>query len=171
MCGAERRSSAARAVHTHKSVMRLTLMCQWLQARFLQLGVDVQTALRAALWNTPLRDGAEAGSSSALGAISALEGSLRMAAETVSGCTDDWDLPDTASARVSAQHLTQVCHATRHAHRRGCLGPHEILCIICITNELQRLLPDLSCTNGTRGTYFATKLKQAGLLLIGPCLC
>ena len=84
-----------------------------MQARFLQLGGEVQTALRAALWNTPLRDGVEATGSSALGAISALEGSLRMATEAVAGCTDDWSLPDTASARVGAQHLTQACGLSR----------------------------------------------------------
>ena len=78
----------------------------------------MQTALRAALWNTPLRDGAEAAGSSALAAISALEGSLRMAAETVAGCTDDWTLPDTASARIGAQHLTQVFYVSLSAQYR-----------------------------------------------------
>jgi len=142
------RSSAAHAVPL-PVVMRtgcaIDFFASMLQARFLQLGGEVQTALRAALWNTPLRDGAEAAGSSALAAISALEGSLRMAAETVAGCTDDWTLPDTASARIGAQHLTQVSHLALCAHcRHGfCarrLASVQPVCSSLITDLLQRLL-------------------------------
>ena len=72
------------------------------QAQFVLLAKDVQAAMRAGFWKISLREPA------ASGAVAALEASMSLALEVVAGCTDDWDTPDVASARLAAHHLSQV---------------------------------------------------------------
>ena len=99
-----------------------------LQARFVQLSGEVKVALKASFSSASLGDGAEAGGPSPLGALSAVEGFLSQAVEAVAGCTDDWALPDTASARIGAQHLTQVC-SDAWLHSGASVTPMHATCL------------------------------------------
>jgi hypothetical protein len=73
-----------------------------LQAQFVQLANEVKAGMRAGFWKMSLLEPA------ASGAVAALEASMSLAMEAVAGCIDGWAAPEDASARLAAQHFTQV---------------------------------------------------------------